>query len=320
MPTIKEAKKSLDKRQQRNNVLDKFRNLGDFSHNVDILIKKKGVLYVGRRPSSTGLNLPIPQDYLPCQFCLVFYLGKELWRHCRKCKYQKNAINCENAEQEKVARKNNMSAGRLLLQGALGVGAFDSQYHQKDFQEHVLDSLRSDEISRAIKSDSLILLLGKTQFNKLGTSRAAQVREKLRILGRLKIHLRNNIGNATASIGDFITSDKYDTCVTAVKTLACVSEEKSLSGTQILDKPSLALKAGQLLKKVAELKKGQAIRVRDTEMKSDVSDFINLYEGEFTDAVSAIAHQTLSERKYNKKDVLPLTADLIKLTVNINIY
>ena len=63
-----------------------------------------------------------------------------------------------------------MSAGRLLLQGALGVGAFDSQYHQKYFQEHVLYSLRSDEISRAIKSDSLILLLGKTQFNK-GTAK-----------------------------------------------------------------------------------------------------------------------------------------------------
>lgn len=77
------------------------------------------------------------------------------------------------------------------------------------------------------------------------------------------------------------------------------------------------MKAGQLLKILAELKNGQAIRTRGMEMRADVSDFIDLHEGEFKDAVSSIAHQTLSERKYNKKDAQPLTADLIKLTVQV---
>lgn len=207
-----------------------------------------------------------------------------------------------------------MSAGRLLLQGALGESV-DNHFDHNNFKEHILNSLRSDEVSRAIKSDTLILLFGKAQFSKLGDARAAQVREKLRIIGRLKINLRNLTGKESASIGDFISSSKYDTCVSAIKTLALISDEKSLSGTKTFNKPSLALKAGQLLKKLADLKKGQAIRASDMEMKTDVSNFIDLYEGEFKDDVSSLAHQTLSERKYNKKDVLPLTADLIKLTV-----
>lgn len=68
----------------RNNILDKFRNLGDFSYNTDTLLKKRGVFYVGRRPLSNTPNHPLPQDYLPRQFCLVFCLGKELWRHLKK--------------------------------------------------------------------------------------------------------------------------------------------------------------------------------------------------------------------------------------------
>ena len=76
--------------------------------------------------------------------------------------------------------------------------------------------------------------------------------------------------NLSAGIGDFISVDQYDKCVTSVKQLAVMSDNKSLSGANTFDKPSLALKAGQLLKKAAELKKGQAIRTRDIETKSDV--------------------------------------------------
>lgn len=80
------------------------------------------------------------------------------------------------------------------------------------------------------------------------------------------------------------------------------SDRNSLSGTNTFNKPSLAIKAGQLLKKVADLKKGEAIRKKDIEAKKAASEFVDLYRNEFTDAIS--------------EEILPITSDLIKLTVS----
>jgi hypothetical protein len=48
------------------------------------------------------------------------------------------------------------------------------------------DWLISDSVSMAIKSDALLLLFGRTQFEKLGKQRAAEVIGKLHIIGRLR--------------------------------------------------------------------------------------------------------------------------------------
>ena len=37
--------------KQRKVVLDKYRNLGDFNHNIGVLSSGTGVLFVGRRPT-----------------------------------------------------------------------------------------------------------------------------------------------------------------------------------------------------------------------------------------------------------------------------
>jgi hypothetical protein len=213
-----------------------------------------------------------------------------------------------------------VSVGKLLLQGATGDGAVGFELDCGDYRRYVLDSLRQDDVSRAIKSDPLLLLLGKVQFCKLGSSRAGQVREKLRIICRLKLQLRKSLNQPSASIGDFVASKHFDACMSAVRNLSIVSKEQTLSGTQMLEKPALALKAGQLLKKCALLKRGQAIRMQDSKTKEDLADFLDLYQNEFKDTVSSIARQTLSERRFNYKDVLPLTQDLIKLTVSIFTY
>jgi hypothetical protein len=298
--------------KKRKFVLEKYRNLGNFSHNVEVLKERKGVLFVGRRPSSLAHK---PEDYLPCQFCLAFYVKGELWRHAKHCSFHSTPIRYENAEQEAKDMKDCISSGKSLLQGAIGVNFIGSDIDD-DFQKYVLDAFQSDEVSRAVKSDYLLLLLGKAQLSKLGFRRAAQVREKLRIMGRLKLQLRCLSGNESSSIADFITPSQFDVCITAVKSLAMESDRHSLSGTKTFDKPSLALKAGQLLKKVADLQKGQAIRKKDIETKEAASEFVDLYRNEFTDAISGIAHQSLQERKFNKKEILPVTSDLIKLTVS----
>lgn len=150
--------------------------------------------------------------------------------------------------------KDGISVGKSILQGAIGVN-ITGPIIDDDFQKYVLDSFYSDEISRSVKSDYLLLMLGKAQLSKLGFKRASQVTEKLMIMGRLKLQLRSLLGNESASVEDFITPSQFDVCITAVKSLAIESDRNSLSGTKTFNKPSLALKASQLLKKVADLKK-----------------------------------------------------------------
>lgn len=209
--------------------------------------------------------------------------------------------------------KDGISVGKSILQGAIGVN-ITGPIIDDDLQKYVLDSFYSDEISRSVKSDYLLLMLGKAQLSKLGFKRASQ--EKLMIMGRLKLQLRSLLGNESALVEDFITPSQFDVCTTAVKSLAMESDRNSLSGTKTFNKPSLALKASQLLKKVADLKKGLAIRKKDIEAKEAASKFVDLYRNKFTYAISRIAHQSQQERKFNKKEIFPITSDLIKLTVS----
>jgi hypothetical protein len=63
-------------------LLEQLRNKGNFQHNSAVL--KAGV----------GHSLALPtepadaKNFSPCEFCLGFFLKKELWRHKRTCKFR----------------------------------------------------------------------------------------------------------------------------------------------------------------------------------------------------------------------------------------
>ncbi len=106
---------------------------------------------------------------------------------------------------------------------------------------------------------------------------------------RLKIKLQE-ITNRNVALEDFITGSNFDNCAKAVKDLAEISTERSLNGVIMFKKPSLALKLGSLLKKVAGLKRGKAVRAtaenrydeRSQEKRKEAEDFITLFESEWT--------------------------------------
>jgi hypothetical protein len=50
--------------------------------------------------------------------------------------------------------------------------------------------------------------------------------------------------------------------------------------------------------------------------KEDIDNFLSLYNDEFAETVGSIARHTLTENKYNKKVLLPLTEDLVKYMVS----
>ena len=82
LPSPKKGRASQAERQL---ALDALRNEGDFLYNVEILKNgdKNGFgLIVAKRPHKREHS---PKDYLPCKYCLRFYLKTELWRHGQRC-------------------------------------------------------------------------------------------------------------------------------------------------------------------------------------------------------------------------------------------
>jgi hypothetical protein len=303
---------STDEIAKRKMVLSKYRNLGNFNHNISVLLNKKGIFYVGRRPAKEKGSSA--SSYLPCPYCLTFLVKGELWRHAKTCSFKENKITVSNAEEVKKVADECVRSAEYILKGALGTDEYNSS--SQEFIDHVIKRFHMDNVSRAVKSDKLILLFGNMQLRKLGLQRAYQVREKMRILGRVKIELRSLTGLESAEMDDFITASKFDICMKAVGNLSGESRQRSSTGSITFVKPSLALKAGQLLIKIAGLKRGQAVRKLDLSKKDETDQFINLYKEEFSDSISSLAHHTLSERKYNKKVLLPLTEDLLKYVVS----
>lgn len=83
----------------------------------------------------------------------------------------------------------------------------------------------------------------------------------------------------------------------------------------MFNKPETAKKVGQLLNKLADLKNGKAVKERNLKERQESLDFSELYKVEWTDRISSIPHQTTKERRFNKKDMLPVTEDLIKIQI-----
>ena len=52
---------------------------GIYKHNIEVLRKNDGILIVSRAPVTARKA----GDYLPCQFCLQFFVKRELYRHCK---------------------------------------------------------------------------------------------------------------------------------------------------------------------------------------------------------------------------------------------
>jgi len=85
--------------------LKQLANMGVFKHNSNVLKNGDGVLIVGR---STKKATHSHEDFLPCTFCLGFYVKQELYRHCSQCK-------CRHVY---APLKGFIMSGRALLHGS----------------------------------------------------------------------------------------------------------------------------------------------------------------------------------------------------------
>lgn len=310
LPAVSKNRNSTSQRR-REKELDSLRNMGDFLYNVEQLQKKKGLpLIVARRPVGGKHTL---SDYLPCKFCLRFYLKGELWRHCKTCPFMGEPLSNLYKDMDDIKGvKQFRKAGQLILEGAVGRKSI-SEKEKRDFYHFIANALTDDEVGKEVLKDNSLLELGATLFEKLGKQRASEVRYRLRLLARLKRKLRDRNASHGLDMSSYIKPENYDMFLESTKDLVGVCDERSLNGVKMFKKPEMGKKIGHLIKRMANFKIGKAIRERDTISRQEATDFLTLHEVEWTEKVSSIAHQTTKEKRFNKKDMLPVTEDLISL-------
>ena len=254
--------------------LKQLTNMGVYKHNCNVLKNGDGVLIVGRSPRKAARS---PEDFLPCTFCLAFYVKRELYRHCSKCKFRLDDASVNSF----------IASGRALLLGSI---TDDDSVDLAELNEHVVPRMRLDRRTSVAVGDSLIMKYGAMLLHKLGRKRVLDVSARMRELARLLIRLQHN-NNGQVHLDDFLDRNGFDKVVEAVQ-----AEGRSFvhdSGRRLYKSPAFVLKVGNSLLKCAQLKRGSALRNGDDVAMKEAADFIMLHTTEFTDNVTSLAHASL---------------------------
>ncbi|XP_076011575.1 uncharacterized protein LOC143004514 [Genypterus blacodes] len=174
--------------------------------------------------------------------------------------------------------------------------------------------MHQDEVTNIIKEERSILRLGEHLYAKHGHDKTKHeyIRQKMREIGRLIRQSRK--AGRLKRIEDFYVPSNFNFVVEAVKNVAGFDEDKNMYKT-----PSLALKLGHTLKKIANILECEAQMA-----ESDNEEFLknlersrSLYEKKWDVCVSSRALQTLEEGKWNTPQLLPFTEDVKKMHMHI---
>ena len=272
---------SLTDKVERNMCITKLRNQGNHLHNSDVLRSGRGQFLVTHRPKSGA----VAADYRPCESCWAYLLKTELYRH--RCKFPKK-------NRRRVA-----ADAQMLLPPPPGVSA---KVHQ------LVSGMQDGSVKLIAKTDPLIVEYTSKFITLKGMQKQVYIRDKVRELARFLIAVRIQDGMQTKTLDECISTGYFGNCVKAVNELAEFDEN-----TATYAKPTLALKLGQALGKVAKIVKRKAIEARKDDRIHEAELFGDLCSSEWSEIIACRARSTLQERKRNKLNILPLSNDVQKL-------
>jgi len=274
----------------------RLRNRGNFCHNTEVLETRKGSLICLRKTK----QIKSPRKYLPCEHCLSMVLARNLYRRTLKCPLKKHS-------DATVGRKLVKRSAHCMLRGAVKGG---KSHMSAKFQEEILQSMRCDKVSEVCKTDDLIIRFGECLHERLGSQRAHDISQRMRLLARL-LQKVNAERQERITLSQCLTVSNFDNIVKATRSLCEVFDDPS--GRPLFRIPSLGLKLGHSLKSCAEAKRGVAVRASDYVTVQEVDDFLFLHSSEWTSRISSASLASLKYRKYNNPELLPVTSDLVKL-------
>ncbi|XP_073719998.1 uncharacterized protein [Misgurnus anguillicaudatus] len=276
--------------KDRKRLLEKLRNRGNYEHNQEVMANKSGPLKVRRRPGRSEIELST-KTYVHCIYCKGLFVRKELWRHTRRCPSKI----CSESEATGKAK--------VLVLADIAESTFSQAISPEVWK--ILGNMKNDDISSVVRNDFLILQLSQSLYNKHGSdpTKFEYIRQKVREVGRLLLSMKKKF--AILSFEDALKPNNFYKVIEAVKDVAGY-EEKSHS----YKTPSLALKLGHSLNKIADIILCRAIAGEDDALTKAAERFKRLCSSEWAEHVSHAALATLSKSKFNKPSTIPFTHDV----------
>ncbi|XP_058255761.1 uncharacterized protein si:ch211-266o15.1 isoform X2 [Hemibagrus wyckioides] len=232
-------------------LFEQLRKKGNYQHNVEVLKNGSGELITCKRATkdhSVGM-------YLPCQYCLAFYIRHDLWRHEKRCRVRTNG--------NPVCLKRTVSTMLLPMQGSVS-GDLEEAIH----------SMKQDSVLNHIRDDALICKYGARLFVKLGHGKKHQmyVTQKMRELARFMLVVKE-LDRSVQYLHHLCTPSRFDLVIKGAKIVSGFDETLSK-----FEKPSLAFKIGNSIRQAAEIICGENVMEGDTETVANVKEFIGLLE------------------------------------------
>lgn len=221
------------------------------------VLKTGGELVVWRRP--TVNDIVSYKNYIPCKFCLSFLLQSDMWKHVKSCPLK----HTEAKEKDLV-----IEAKCLLYPNRFSGGA------SKELQVMILQSMYKDLISKVAQGDHLITTYGSFLLNTSGIKRANEISQRMRILARLLIKVRELKSNESLTLSSLIDPPMFESIIACTQDLGGFSFE-TVDGENLsaFKHPSLPLKIGYSLEKCSQLLKGLGIKNGDNSLKTRATDF-----------------------------------------------
>lgn len=267
-----------------------LRNLGNSQHNRSVLRESKGTIVPCKR---THRGKPVT-EYVICKLCLGTYVKAELWKHMARC-------SMKFPEKQKSGGRH-LRCGSLLMTPAM-------KEVSSGLRENVLAKMNDDRIAAVAKNDPLVVKFGETLYEKHGHHDHLHgfISNKLREVARFLLSVREQTEGSTC-LEDCIKPSMFQVVVKAVKVTAGYDEK-----THKFSVPSLALKLTQTLRRCAEILETDAIVDDNSVKQKDAANFSELCKKQFSSKITTHALSTLSERKYNRPQLVPIAADVQKL-------
>ncbi|XP_023821816.1 uncharacterized protein LOC110013576 isoform X1 [Oryzias latipes] len=272
--------------KERKIQLSLLRNKGNRIHNNKVLKEGKGMV-IPRQQTSGPVKT---SDYMHCVNCEAYLKRKSLWKHMKRCHLSKEV--------------KGLKPGKTRVQALCGYAQPVPDNVSAQFWKMVLE-MHSDEVSEAVRKEPVILKFGEHLYGKHGhdTTKHEYIRQKLRETGRLVLQAKRC--GKLKRMSDFFLPSNFPHVIKAVHMVAGFNQE-----TSTFKKPSLALKLGHNLKKMANIVEYEAMVAGDEETINNIHMFKQICETKWSELVSSQALRNMSEAKWNAPHLLPFAEDV----------
>ncbi|XP_031139915.2 uncharacterized protein LOC116039306 isoform X1 [Sander lucioperca] len=274
---------------------DLIRNKGNRAHNNEVLKIGSGTLI----PSQQTDEPVKASDYMHCINCEALLKRQSLWRHMSRCRLSRKCSTTKPG----ISRIQSICAFAQPVPDGVSKNVWE-----------LINAMHQDEVTNVIRQEKSIMRFGEHLYAKHGHDKTKHeyIRQKMREVGRLILQAQKD--GRLKKKEDFYVPSNFNFVVEAVKEVAGFNEERNGYKT-----PSLALKLGHSLKKIADIQcEAQMAESDNEEFLRNLERSRSIYEKKWDVCVSSLALQTLKEGRWNTPQLLPFTEDVKNMHVHLD--